>query len=136
MGDVSVLVAVAGEPEDVADAHGVLERLGDRLGEVILARPIASSWPAPAAWDGAIETGFAELSRAAVFVPLRAPRLFVVGRPAGRAVARLAIQQGAHGVFVAGHPAIERAVARITQAADPAIVVGSRRSGLDHWTCL
>jgi hypothetical protein len=90
-GDLSILVAVLGEPEDVAAADALLRRLADSVDQIILLRPIR-----PITARGAdhatrrqtIAAAARRLSHAALFVSGPQPRLVLATGEGATAISR------------------------------------------------
>jgi hypothetical protein len=74
-GDLSIVIAVLGDPERVAVADPLLRRLSDRVREIVLLRPVTGDAGLD---DGpAVAMAARRLSHAALFVPGPQPRLVV-----------------------------------------------------------
>lgn len=103
-GDLSVLIAILGEPTSVADSDPVLRGLGSRVGEVILARPISAVPAADGGWDLTNEAAANLLVQAALFVWEPSPRLVLLPGDREDAVARYAAAERTDIVVLAGDP--------------------------------
>jgi hypothetical protein len=89
-GDISILVAVLGEPEKVAAADPVLRRLADRVDEIVLLRPINAGGTGNDSGTGTIVSAAKRLSHAALFVSGPQPRLILASGEGATAVNRFA----------------------------------------------
>lgn len=105
-GDVTVLVAVLGEPTAVADVSPVLRSLGGRLGHVTLVRPVGLD-RADEGWVPAQEAATRVLSQAALFVSGPSPDLIPIPGEGESAVARVAAARPVDVVVLVGDPGAE-----------------------------
>jgi hypothetical protein len=101
--DVSILVAVLGEPTAVADVNPVLRSTRGRLREVVLARPVGVDEAHPR-WDEAKQAATRTLSQAALFVFGSPPWLVPVPGQGEQAIASFAAANPVAVVILVGDP--------------------------------
>lgn len=128
-GDLSILIAVLAEPEGVADADPLVQRLGDRVGEIVLVRPIGVRAQDDGSWSEVEVAATRALSQAALFVWGPEPRLVLVPGRWARAVARFIGEHRPDLVVVVGGPMANAALSRSPELRDRAVLRASQVSG-------
>lgn len=109
-GDVSVLVALLGEPEHAAEAGPLLRAQGSQLGLVTLCRAVEVEAVSDPDWQDRREEAAQVLRDAVVFLGGVRPSLVLLPGPAADVIARYALRHGFDHVVVLGDHRVQRSV--------------------------
>jgi hypothetical protein len=109
-GDVSVLVALMGEPEDAAEAGPLLRAQGDQLGLVTLCRAVEVEAVTDPDWQDRKDDAVRVLRDAVLFLGGVRPSLVLLPGPAADVIARYALRHGFDHVVVLGDHRVQRSV--------------------------
>lgn len=109
-GEVSVLVALLGRPEDAAEAGPLLRSQGDQLGQVTLCRSVEIEAVTDPDWADRREAAERVLRDGALFLGGVRPSLVLVPGPPVEAIARYATRHDFDHVVVLGDHHVQRSV--------------------------
>lgn len=110
-GDVSVLVALLGPPEDAAEAGPLLRAQGSQLGLVTLCRAVeVEAVGTDPDWADRREAAVRVLRDGALFLGGVRPSVVLLPGPAGDVIARYALRHGFDHVVVLGDHRVQRTV--------------------------
>jgi hypothetical protein len=109
-GEVSVLIALLGEPEDAAEAAPLLRAQGDQLGAVTLCRTVEVEVVTDDDWADRKESAVRALGDGALFLGGVRPSLVLLPGPATEVIARYAVRHAFDHVVVLGDPRVQRSV--------------------------
>lgn len=127
-GHQRAVVAVLGEPAQVADALPFLRALGPSLGEVILARPITFESADDDDWDDAKEGAARALSEAAVFLDDLRPGQVLLPGTFARALSRYVVGRRVDIAIAVGDNAAKAALCRGGALGPSMVVMANPRS--------
>lgn len=109
-GEVSVLIALLGDPEDAAEAAPLLRAQGDQLGPVTLCRSVEVETVTDDGWADRKAAAIRTLTDGALFLGGIRPSLVLLPGPAADVIARYAVRHGFHHVLVLGDRRVQRSV--------------------------
>ena len=109
-GEVSVLIALLGDPEDAAEAAPLLRAQGDQLGQVTLCRSVEVETVTDDGWADRKAAAVRALTDGALFLGGIRPALVLLPGPAAEVIARYAVRHGFDHVVVLGDRRVQRSV--------------------------
>lgn len=127
-GEVSVLVALLGRPEDAAEAGPLLRSQGDQLGQVTLCRPVEIETVTDPDWADRREAAERVLRDGALFLGGVRPSLVLLPGPPVEGIARYATRHDFDHVVVLGDHHVQRSVIKHPLLRRRLMLVSSRNA--------